>query len=125
MACLHVGTDLTVRIYHRWHTRTAARASGADGCVTEKVWMFFALSICLNTLVLGVHEAIRGRGISAWLALPCLWAVYNAVPPLLFFVYNFTSGDALHNACFWLQLGQMLSGLGAVVALWFVESVVV
>jgi hypothetical protein len=52
-----------------------------------------------------------------------LWAIYNAVPPCLFFGYLFASTDTLHNMCFWLQLVQMLCGLGAVVCLWFVAPV--
>jgi hypothetical protein len=36
----------------------------------------------------------------------------------------FPGTDSLHNLCFWLQLVNMASGLGAVVCLWFVVPVV-
>jgi hypothetical protein len=64
------------------------------------------------------------KALTAWLALPMLWALYNAVPPMLFFGSLFLSTDSLHNMCFWMQFVSMLSGLGAAVCLWFVVPVV-
>lgn len=40
--------------------------------------MFLCLSICLNTLVLGLHQVIVLGKFTAWLALPMLWAINNA-----------------------------------------------
>eukprot|EP00775_Hariotina_reticulata_P006654 gene6654-6879_t len=95
-----------------------------DECIPDKIFMFLCLSICLNTLCLGLHQVYVFRTLTAWLCLPMLWAIYNAVPPCLFFGYLFASTDTLHNMCFWLQLVQMLCGLGAVGCLWFVAPVV-
>lgn len=63
--------------------------------------MFLCLSLCINTLVLGLHQVYVYRTLAAWLALPMLWAIYNAIPPILFFSYLFLSTDNLHNMCFW------------------------
>jgi hypothetical protein len=64
------------------------------------------------------------KALTAWLALPMLWALYNAVPPVLFFGSLFLSSDSLQNMCFWMQFVSMLSALGAIVSLWFVVPVV-
>lgn len=87
--------------------------------------MSLCLSLCLNTIVLGLHQAYTRGGLTGWLMVPIFWAVYNAIPPLLFFGFVFNQGtDAFHNMCFWLQLLSIGSGLGAVVSLWFVVPVV-
>uniref|UniRef100_A0A383V9F4 Glycosyltransferase 2-like domain-containing protein n=1 Tax=Tetradesmus obliquus TaxID=3088 RepID=A0A383V9F4_TETOB len=95
-----------------------------DECIPDKLFMALCLSLCANTLVLGLHQVYVYQALTAWLALPMLWALYNAVPPLLFFGSLFLSSDGLHNMCFWMQFVSMLSGLGAVVCLWFVVPVV-
>eukprot|EP00879_Flechtneria_rotunda_P011197 GHRR01011695.1.p1 GENE.GHRR01011695.1~~GHRR01011695.1.p1 ORF type:complete len:695 (+),score=198.24 GHRR01011695.1:342-2426(+) len=95
-----------------------------DECIPDKIFMFLCLSLCINTLVLGLHQVFVFKALRAWLALPMLWAIYNAVPPILFFGSLFASTDNLHNMCFWLQWISMGSGLGAVLCLWFVVPVV-
>ena len=92
--------------------------------MTEKVVTFFYLSICINTLVLGLRQVFVLRMVNAWLGLPILWAVYNAVPPLLFFIFLLGSSKALQIWAFWLQLVSMLSGLGAIVLLFFIKPIV-
>ena len=92
-----------------------------DECIPDKLMHFLYLSICINTLVLGLHQVYVFKALTAWLALPMLWAIYNAIPPVLFFGYLFASSDGLQNLCFWLNLLSILSGLGAVVCLWFVQ----
>jgi hypothetical protein len=79
----------------------------------------------ITDLVLPVASQVYVyKALTAWLALPMLWALYNAVPPMLFFGSLFLSTDSLHNMCFWMQFVSMLSGLGAAVCLWFVVPVV-
>jgi hypothetical protein len=58
-----------------------------DDCIPEKLVMFLCLSVCMNTLVLGLRQVFVAKTLTAWIALPCLWAVYNAVPPVLFFSF--------------------------------------
>jgi hypothetical protein len=41
--------------------------------VTEHIVCFIYLSICINTLVLGLRQVFVLRTIQPWLALPCLW----------------------------------------------------
>lgn len=94
-----------------------------DDCIPDKIVMFICLSICINTIILGLHQVFVFKGMTAWLALPVLWSIYNSIPPILFFAHEFDSSDAMENLCFWLQLLSMLSGLGAIVALWFVAPI--
>jgi hypothetical protein len=46
------------------------------------------------------------------------------VPPILFFVFVLSSVKAQQIWCFWMQLIQTLSGLGAIVCLFFIKPVV-
>lgn len=86
-----------------------------------QLFFWLCLSICMHTIVLGLHEVFVLRSFTAWLALPCLWAVYNSVPPLLFFGFVFGSTGFFQILCFWAQVVQTLAGLGAVVMLWFIK----
>lgn len=49
-----------------------------DDCIPDKIFMFLCLSICLNAVVLGLHQVIVIGKFTAWLALPMLWAINNA-----------------------------------------------
>ncbi len=60
-----------------------------------QVFMFVCLTISLFSILLASHQAFIDRQATAWLALPVAWAVYNAVPPLLFFGYLLLSTPAL------------------------------
>jgi hypothetical protein len=55
-----------------------------------------------------------------------VWAGYNAIPPLIFFIYTFTvhpSEDrSLELSCFWLRHLHTLLGMGAMVCLWFADT---
>lgn len=82
--------------------------------------MFVCLNICINTLVLGLHQVFVMRTLTAWIALPCLWAIYNAVPPVLFFSFVLGSTNFLQIMAFWMQLVSTLSGIGALICLWFI-----
>jgi hypothetical protein len=42
------------------------------------------------------------------------------VPPVLFFTFVLGSTKTLQITAFWMQLVSTLSGIGAVVALWFI-----
>ncbi len=83
--------------------------------------MFLCLSLSLNTIMLGIHEAYTLGAFSAWLALPMIWAIYNAIPPLLFFAYAFASTKFMEHACFWAQGVSTLAGLGAIIVLFFIN----
>ena len=48
--------------------------------------------------------------LDVYILVPMLWALYNAIPPLLFFVYFFTKGRVLQGMCSFMQ------GLGVVLA---------
>lgn len=102
-----------------------AKKQKEDECIPDKLVMSLVMSLCLNTIVLGLHQAYVRGALTGWLMLPIIWAVYNCIPPVLFWgnvLFPGTSG--FHNLCFWLQLASMASGLAAVVCLWFVIPVV-
>jgi hypothetical protein len=102
-----------------------AKKKKEDECIPDKLVMSLYLSLCLNTIVLGLHQAYVRGALTGWVMLPILWAIYNAIPPVLFFGYVFfPDTDSFHNMCFWLQLVSMASALGAIVCLWFVMPVV-
>jgi hypothetical protein len=48
--------------------------------------------------------------LDVYILVPMLWALYNAIPPLLFFVYFFTKGKVLQGLCSVMQvLGVILA----------------
>lgn len=48
--------------------------------------------------------------LDVYILVPMLWALYNAIPPLLFFVYFFTKGKVLQGLCSFMQvLGVILA----------------
>jgi hypothetical protein len=51
--------------------------------------------------------------------LPMLWAGYNAIPAILFFIYWFNKGPFLEKICVLLQIIGTLLACGAVACLWF------
>jgi hypothetical protein len=51
--------------------------------------------------------------------LPMLWAGYNAIPAILFFIYWFNKGPLLEKICTLLQILGTLIACGAVASLWF------
>jgi hypothetical protein len=57
--------------------------------------------------------------------LPMVWAAYNAIPALIFFVYIFAVNPfddiGLELSCFWLRLLSTLLGIGALACLWFAD----
>jgi hypothetical protein len=103
----------------------AKKKEKEEAVIPDKLVMSLCLSLCLHTIVLGLHQGyVQGR-LTGWLLLPMLWATYNAVPPVLFFGYVFAQDSQLFvNLCFWLQLVSMASALAAIVCLWFVVPVV-
>lgn len=85
-----------------------------DDAVTDKLLQAVVLFVSLSTVVLALHAAIIAARVSApvaslaWVALPALWGLHGAVPPLLFF------------ASLWLgQSNAMVNLVSA--ALWFIE----
>ena len=72
--------------------------------------------------VLGLRQVYVSRALTAWIALPCLWAISNAVPPVLFFSFVLGSTNFLAIMAFWAQLASTLAGLGAVVCLFFIRT---
>lgn len=51
--------------------------------------------------------------LDVYILVPMLWAMYNAIPPLLFFVYFFTKGRVLQGLCSFMQvLGVVLAAGG-------------
>ena len=44
-----------------------------EDCIPEKLFMAACLSICINTLVLGLRQVFVLKTVTGWLALPCLW----------------------------------------------------
>lgn len=52
--------------------------------------------------------------LDVYVLVPMLWALYNAIPPLLFFVYFFTKGKLLQGLCSVMQfLGVILAAGGS------------
>ncbi len=56
-----------------------------------------------------------------------VWAGYNVIPALIFFVYIFAVNPfddrPLELSCFWLRLLSTLLGIGALACLWFADPV--
>lgn len=50
--------------------------------------------------------------LGAYTLVPMLWAAYNAVPPILFFVYFFTKGRVLQVLCVVMQVLGVLFAAG-------------
>ena len=51
--------------------------------------------------------------LDVYVLVPMLWALYNALPPLLFFVYFFTKGRLLGGLCSVARVLSILLGIGA------------
>jgi hypothetical protein len=54
--------------------------------------------------------------LDVYVLVPMLWALYNAIPPLLFFVYFFTKGRVLQGLCSVMQVLGVLLAAGEGVA---------
>jgi hypothetical protein len=50
--------------------------------------------------------------LDVYLLVPMLWALYNAIPPLLFFVYFFTKGRLLKGLCSFAQVFGLILAAG-------------
>jgi hypothetical protein len=50
--------------------------------------------------------------LDVYLLVPMLWAVYNAIPPVLFFVYFFTKGRLLKGLCSFAQVFGLVLAAG-------------
>jgi hypothetical protein len=79
------------------------------------------MSVAVNTLVLALRQVFVMKTLTAWIALPALWAVYNAVPSILFYTSLMGSTRTLQIMAFWMQAANILAGAGAVVALFFIR----
>ena len=51
-----------------------------------------------------------------YLLVPILWAMYNAIPPILFFVYFFTKGRFLQILCTVMQVFGVILAAGKLFA---------
>jgi hypothetical protein len=54
--------------------------------------------------------------LDVYILVPMLWALYNAIPPLLFFVYFFTKGKVLQGLCSFMQVLGVILAAGKDVA---------
>ncbi|GBF89253.1 six-hairpin glycosidase [Raphidocelis subcapitata] len=98
----------------------AGKQKKEDACTFEKLYMGACLSVATNTLILALRQVFVAKTLTAWIALPALWAVYNAVPSILFYTYLMGSTRTLQIMAFWMQAVNLLAGAGAVVALFFI-----
>ena len=53
----------------------AKKPKREDECIPDKLVMAAVLSVCVNTLILGVRRAVELGAVTAGIALPCLWCV--------------------------------------------------
>ncbi|WIA20938.1 hypothetical protein OEZ85_005279 [Tetradesmus obliquus] len=104
----------------------------------DPLFLAFSLCVSLAALAAGIWTVIRssafsGITVSSWddftqiftsgrldvyLLVPMLWALYNALPPLLFFVYFFTKGRLLQGLCSFAQVFGLILAAVAVASLW-------
>jgi hypothetical protein len=63
-----------------------------------------------------VQVFTSGR-LDVYILVPMLWALYNAIPPLLFFVYFFTKGKVLQGLCSFMQVLGVVLAAGEVMRL--------
>ena len=54
--------------------------------------------------------------LDVYLLVPILWAMYNAIPPILFFVYFFTKGRFLQILCTVMQVFGVILAAGKLFA---------
>lgn len=64
-------------------------------------------------LLFPVQVFTSGR-LDVYILVPMLWALYNAIPPLLFFVYFFTKGKVLQGMCSVMQVLGVILAAGEV-----------
>jgi hypothetical protein len=50
--------------------------------------------------------------LDVYILVPMLWALYNLIPPLLFFVYFFTKGKLLQVLCTIMQVLGLVLAVG-------------
>lgn len=83
-----------------------------------------ACRCCTTTL-----QVFTSGRLDVYILVPMLWALYNTIPPLLFFVYFFTKGRVLQGMCSVMQVlgvilaagegtGFKLCGLGRGLGCW-------
>lgn len=56
-----------------------------------------------------------------YILVPILWALYNAIPPMLFFVYFFTKGRFLQGLCSVMQVLGVLLAAGDESCQWWLQ----
>ncbi len=66
-----------------------------------------------------MYQLVTSGTMEVYTLLPMLWAGYNAIPAILFFIYWFNKGPLLSKICTVLQILGTLIACGAVAALWF------
>lgn len=99
-----------------------AKKRTEEDTLTEKC-VFFAWAVCCCcTITLALHTVIIERAFGWATALTVCWAVYNAIPPVLFFLSIWASTQTMTICVFWLQVASMAASAMAVVSLWFVSS---
>ncbi|KAI8463876.1 MAG: nucleotide-diphospho-sugar transferase [Monoraphidium minutum] len=87
------------------HASPAGPQKKEEDCIPDKLVMFVCLNLCINTLVLALRQ---------------VYVLRTLTPSILFFTFVIGSTSTLQIVAFWMQIVSMLSGLGAVVALWFI-----
>eukprot|EP00879_Flechtneria_rotunda_P004438 GHRR01004689.1.p1 GENE.GHRR01004689.1~~GHRR01004689.1.p1 ORF type:complete len:1077 (+),score=332.23 GHRR01004689.1:2028-5258(+) len=101
--------------------------------------LFLAFSLCLSlaAIAAGVYTVIKSKtfdfSVNSWsdfaqiftsgrldvyILVPMLWALYNAIPPLLFFVYFFTKGRLLQGLCSFMQAFGVVLAAAAIASVW-------
>jgi hypothetical protein len=97
-----------------------AKKRTEEDTLTEKC-VFFAWAVCCCcTITLALHNVILTKAFGWATALTVCWAVYNAIPPVLFFLSIWASTTTMTICVFWLQVASMGASAIAVVSLWFV-----
>ena len=84
------------------------------------------LQVCFATIILGCHYIFLYKTAAPHQILPMLWAFYNMVPAVIFFVYIFAVDPKedrfLELTCFWLRYLSTAAAIGAMVCLWFSKT---
>jgi hypothetical protein len=70
------------------------------------------LACCLPTWPFA--QVFTSGRLDVYILVPMLWALYNAIPPLLFFVYFFTKGKVLQGLCSIMQVLGVIFAAGEI-----------
>lgn len=136
MTCIKqmLGKSLTFKTTKK---KGVGEENTATGCLpanlgdmegTKDHWIIFAsIVISFITLVACVYQIIdepyTAQGDFRWyLLLSGFWAIYNAMPPVLFVFYIYNKGPALSSFATFCLATTYIVAIGALVCIWLVPA---